>query len=68
MSKECGGLIRSKSGWITSPDMDTDGQYDFNINCSWVVEAEENDTITFEVRSYDIEDSDACNSDYLKVS
>ena len=40
-TKDCGGVLTDISGWITSPDLDEDGRYDFNLNCTWIIEVDE---------------------------
>ena len=45
----CGGQVTGSSGWITSPDEDNDGWYDFNTNCHWTIEVDPSKVISFQI-------------------
>lgn len=66
-SLPCGGALDSSYGWLSAPDRDEDGLYDFNLNCLWTVETQARKQIKFQVL-YVILDSDDGDSDFLKVS
>ena len=71
-NKDCTETIQKKSGWITAPDNDADGLYDFNLNCVWIVEVD----ITMRIRYWftyiglDVEYQygTSCSTDYIEVS
>ena len=67
-NKECREELTQTSGWITSPDLDGDGLYDFNLNCSWVIEADENKVIAFRLLYLEITPTEDCTRDFLLVS
>ena len=56
------------AGWITPPDYDEDGFYDFNLNCLYAVQGMDNEVIEFQVMYIDLEFSNGCQYDYLRVS
>ena len=59
--------IKEKSGWLTAPDFDGDGNYDHNLQCRWTVEAEINHVVAAQILHLDIQDSEDCKSDFLWV-
>ena len=61
-------MLNQTSGWIASPDLDGDGLYDFNLNCSWTIEVDETNVIAFRILYMDISPSEDCHLDYLLVS
>ena len=61
-------MLSQTSGWITSPDLDGDGLYDFNVNCSWIIEIDENKVIAFWLLYMDIMPSEGDFEDHLLVS
>ena len=67
-SKDCGGIVTKPSGWITSPDLDQDGFYDFNLNCSWIIEVAEYKLIAFQLLYLEIVPSEDCLVDRFLVS
>ena len=52
--KDCRKTFRDSSGWISAPDNDGDGFYDFNLNCVWTVEVEPNKLIQFQLMYVDL--------------
>ena len=60
-------MIKSKSGFITSPDYDNDGLYDKNVDCLWTIQVEEGHFIRYMFQYIYIEDSDGCTKDTLWV-
>ena len=67
-NKTCGRTIKQPSGWIASPDTDSDSLYDFNMHCNWTVEAGSNDVIRFLVLYVEIQFNNPCYiGDYLEV-
>ena len=56
-------------GNITSPDLDGDGFHDYNLNCNWTVQAEQNHVIEFHVfvDLHYFPSLHCVDSDYLKV-
>ena len=67
-TKDCGGILTDISGWITSPDLDEDGRYDFNLNCTWIIEADDKNYIKFQLLYVDMWVSEDCSGDRLLVS
>ena len=64
----CGGTITDSSVYISPPDLDLDGYYDFNLNCLWNIKVAANSTILYQILDMDIEWSADCSNDYLRVS
>ena len=60
--------MTSESGTITPPDRDRDSLYDFNIDCLWIITAEEGFVIRYNVSILHIEWSADCHKDALEVS
>ena len=56
-------------GYISSPDLDKDGFYDFNLDWVWKVQVAYNFVIGFQVFYIDIQlhAGDCTTADYLKV-
>ena len=71
-NKDCSEILRNKSGWISSPDNDGDGFYDFNLNCFWIVEVDPGKLIRFQFMYVDLEfyyvPEDLCQTDIILVS
>ena len=65
---ECGEILTQRSGWITSPDLDEDGFYDFNLRCSWSIEVDEDKAISFRILYIDLWPAPDCVADNLDVS
>ena len=64
--QQCGTELHvvEETGWLASVDSDLDGFYDNNLNCSWLIIADNHPTLRLEVLYMDIE----CGFDYLRVS
>ena len=67
LNKSCGATIETDIGWIASPDLDFDGQYDYNVNCSWTVYVNHSSIIEFRVLFIEIARSIGCKDDSLEV-
>ena len=67
-NKSCGGVLTENTGWLASPDSDSDGLYDNDEDCWWFITAEVYQAITINITDIDIEDNVVCGYDYLKVS
>ena len=65
--EKCGAVMNSTTGGLMSPDMDEDGNYDYNADCRWTIYANENTMIELKIYSTDIEESNSCKYDFLKV-
>ena len=37
--EDCGRILETETGVITSPDSDGDGHYDINVDCLWIIKA-----------------------------
>ena len=66
-SFECGEVLESSVGWISSFDRDGDGLYDSNEECTWIIKAPEFFGIHFTLIYMEIEPNVLCSYDYLKV-
>ncbi|XP_071787824.1 cubilin-like isoform X2 [Asterias amurensis] len=65
----CGGILNAPRGTITSVDVNSDGNYEDNLNCMWFISAEINKVIelTF-TGTFNIEDSaGTCPFDFLEI-
>lgn len=65
MDTSCGSLYTSISGRFTTPYYP--GSYPVNIECIWMLEANEGNSLSLTLESMDLEDSDGCNRDYVEV-
>ena len=65
---DCSFELLTAAGWITAPDNDDDGFYDFNFNCWYVVQGMDDELIEFQVLYVDLEASSGCKYDNLSVS
>ena len=65
---ECGETLTQSSGWITSPDLDGDGFYDFNLRCSWIIKVDEHKAISFWLLYIELRPAPNCVADILYVS
>ena len=67
--KSCGGILRNSSGYITAPDLDKDGYYDFNLNCVWLIQVNSSKVILyhFDYIAIIVVQLDKCKPDYVKV-
>ena len=41
--------MTGSSGWISSPDEDNDGWYDYNCKCNWTIEVDPSKHILFQI-------------------
>ena len=41
--------MTGSSGWISSPDEDNDGWYDYNCKCHWTIEVDPSKYILFQI-------------------
>ena len=68
MSTDCGGVITDMAGWFRPLDKDNDGYYENNLNCDWLIIAEEGHLIQLDIGDMQIEEEANCEYDFLKVS
>ena len=68
LNMDCFFELPTAAGWITAPDNDDDGFYDFNLNCVYVVQGMDDELIEFQVLYVDLEASSGCKYDNLSVS
>ena len=68
LNMDCFFELPTAAGWITAPDNDDDGFYDFNLNCVYVVQGMDDELIEFQVQYVDLEASSGCKYDNLSVS
>ena len=64
---ECKEILNQPSGFIHSPDLDNDGKYDTNQNCSWTLTAPEDHVIYLQFLEFDIEYYDNCIYDFVEI-
>ena len=67
-NQNCRTELSATSGYITPPDSDHDGQYDYNLDCWWVFIGGEFQSVHLLIQNTDIEEEDNCQSDKLEVS
>ncbi|XP_017013207.2 cubilin homolog [Drosophila takahashii] len=65
MDTACGSVYSALSGRFSSPYYPA--SYPPNIECIWVLQASQGNSISLTIKSMDIEDSEGCNRDYLEV-
>lgn len=65
MDVMCGSTYDALSGRFTSPYYPS--SYPVNIECVWVIEATAGNSISLTLESFDMEESDGCNNDYLEI-
>uniref|UniRef100_A0A0B7BPM5 CUB domain-containing protein n=1 Tax=Arion vulgaris TaxID=1028688 RepID=A0A0B7BPM5_9EUPU len=63
----CGGALRQSSGTFTSVDGDSDGLYESNLHCEWWIFVNDNKVVSLTITGLDIEASQDCSRDSLKV-
>ena len=63
----CGGILNATSGFIVSPDLDRDGKYDALLTCFWLIVAQKDKLIQFQVLYVDIKQTELCGADKLQV-
>ena len=68
VSTDCGGVITDMAGWFRPLDKDGDGYYENNLNCDWLIIAEEGHLIQLNIGDMQIEEEANCEYDFLKVS
>ncbi|CAG0888619.1 unnamed protein product [Darwinula stevensoni] len=66
----CGGLIEvgGEPMRIISPDTDSDGQYEKNLDCRWVLDGDPNRILQIQFNSFNLQDSPDCSRDYIQVN
>ena len=60
-------LLTSPTGGVSSPDKNSDGMYDNNIDMMWIIEATTMKLIRYQILYVEIENSDECSNDALRV-
>ncbi|KAL7745333.1 hypothetical protein ACLKA6_015352 [Drosophila palustris] len=65
MDSTCGSGYTALSGRFTTPYYPS--SYPVNIECEWIVQASEGNSLSLTIESFDLELSDGCNNDYLEV-
>ncbi|CAH2282322.1 cubilin [Pelobates cultripes] len=65
----CGGYLTNFTGAILSPDTDSDGKYDKNLDCVWNIAAPLNKQINLTFTSFYLEASSSrtCMYDFVKI-
>ncbi|KXJ11051.1 CUB domain-containing protein 2 [Exaiptasia diaphana] len=62
---QCGGLLKSSKGEITSPNYPQ--PYPVPLSCSWKIQVPKDSVIRFFFLEFNLEASSQCNRDYLKA-
>ena len=63
------GTLRDNVGFITAPDLDADGYYDFNLDCIWLIQVEPGKVILYEFEYILLAKSTTRDTfDYINVS
>ena len=65
---DCWYTLTDTYGSFSPSDIDKDGLYDKNMNCSWTIMAQPNRTAHLLIQNVDIETSEGCIFDSLQVS
>lgn len=66
----CGGFLTEDNSTFVSPDSDSDGKYDRELNCIWYIIAPENKLIELTFSKFSLERGSAdgrCYYDYVQV-
>ncbi|XP_077015423.1 cubilin-like [Tamandua tetradactyla] len=66
----CGGFLTGPSASFVSPDSDSDGRYDKNLDCVWVLAAPANSRIRLAFSAFALEaqvPGQGCRYDYVQV-
>ena len=67
-STVCGGLLEDSQGQFASPNMDGNGYYGNNLDCEWVIMANNtSDRIKIVFMSFSVEYHSTCGYDYVEV-
>ncbi|KAH8397987.1 hypothetical protein KR222_008302, partial [Zaprionus bogoriensis] len=61
----CGSTYSATRGRFTSPYYPQ--SYPVNIECLWLIEASAGNSLTLTLESFELEQSDGCNNDYLEI-
>ncbi|XP_075972498.1 cubilin homolog [Anticarsia gemmatalis] len=61
----CGGRLTSEEGSVASPAYPS--PYPANLDCEWILQASEGNKAFIMFEKFDLENSEACNEDYLEI-
>ncbi|KAK7823852.1 hypothetical protein U0070_020523, partial [Myodes glareolus] len=67
----CGGFLTEDNSTFVSPDSDSDGKYDRELNCIWYIIAPENKLIELTFSKFSLERGSAdgrCYYDYVQIA
>lgn len=67
-SLKCDRTLNSESGVVYHPDLNGDGYYDISVDCLLKIKVLNNTVIRYRIEYIDIEYSEGCVKDKLKVS
>lgn len=65
LDSSCGTVYSALSGRFTTPYYPS--SYPVNLDCEWVLIASEGNSLSVVIESFDLEQSDGCNNDYLEL-
>ncbi|XP_064410135.1 cubilin [Latimeria chalumnae] len=65
----CGGYLTAMSGTFASPDINSDGKYERNLDCVWNIVAPQNMLVNLTFSTFTLESMNLgiCKYDYVKV-
>ncbi|KAG2458577.1 CUBN protein, partial [Polypterus senegalus] len=66
----CGGFLNASTGSFSSPDINSDGKYEINLDCLWSIMVQPNKLVNLSFTQFDLEGTSGgnCQYDYLKLS
>ena len=66
----CGAQLNATSGTFRSLDVSGNGQYENDLDCTWVIIVPENNIITLRFTSFNLQGQSAAGScvDYIEVT
>ncbi|CAL1282886.1 unnamed protein product [Larinioides sclopetarius] len=69
INQGCGGTLNTSSGEIQSLDADTDGLYEPNLDCSWLIQGDIDKVLQITFDRFDLEPSrnDTCVYDFVEL-
>jgi len=63
---DCGQNVTADEGEITTPYYDT--QYPNNLDCAWTISVDaEQKHLCLKFKTFDLEESTSCNTDYVEI-
>ena len=70
-NQTCGDNVSDVSQYFSPLDCDSDGWYDFNLQCTWTITVENHQKVRLIISNVDIQEEDEdnyeCIYDYIRV-